>query len=76
MKNNRENTIDFTVDKKNLPIIIILMQEGRDEQEYSLFEDHVELRLNIIKKRISDYFQELEKAIGEKRQIPLPKDFE
>ena len=42
------------------------------ETDLRRFEKHVDLRFNMIKKQINQYFNDLSRAIREGRPLPIP----
>lgn len=50
------------------------MDQAQREEELKKFEEHTELRLEQVTKRINRYFLALDKAVFHKGRIPLPDD--
>ena len=50
------------------------MDKDIDKKELELFEQNIELRVELINKKISNYIQELGNAVEKGETIPLPDD--
>ena len=52
------------------------MDQNQREEELKKFEEHANLRLEQVKKRMNRYFLALEKSLFDKSRMPLPDESE